>query len=83
MSYISSNGIATKSSRRGLKCVHCGHVIKPSRAQRASRFKRVCPECGWNHWEVCDRSLLHDEVAAAECVKKNIGSRMPEGGYSV
>ena len=80
---ISNQGLLTKSSRRGLKCLHCGHTIRPTRAQRASRFKRVCPECGRTRWEVCARSVLHDEMEAAENVKISIGERRPGGNFVV
>jgi predicted nucleic acid-binding Zn-ribbon protein len=58
-----------KRGLRGFLCLHCGHKLMLNMSQRSSRFSQVCPQCGWNQWEVCPRSALRHELAAADEVK--------------
>ncbi len=70
MSNISSETIGGKGTRRKIVCCNCGRYQKPSRRQRASRFKPLCFHCGHSRFEV-KSDLLEREICVVQMTKYN------------
>jgi hypothetical protein len=41
----------------------------PTRRQRISRFRPICPECGNSRFEPSEGSMIHDEISVMDAVR--------------